>query len=359
VLCHEPNKSKKLMSQLAIVGAGVSGLATAWSLRASRTAVTVFEKSRGYSGRAATRRRGDLCYDHGANYFKTPTPDLERIVQDELPSDDLVAIERDVWTFEKNGTIQPGDPASNADPKWTYRRGINTLGKHLAGQAAADVRLETRIERIERADGRWRLIDTGGTAYGPFDGVVLTPPAPQTQDLVRSSAIDQDAQHALLSGLGEAEYTSQFTIVLGYDRRLARPDDFYALLNTDREHAIAWLSFEEDKPGHIPEGQSVLILQMAPDWTEAHFEGDPDALVQKAAAHAEELLGTACTAPAWSDTQRWRYALPTTAADEATLQDAEAEGLFVTGDVLVGKGRVHRALEEGLRCAERVEAYLH
>jgi len=30
----------------------------------------------------------------------------------------------------------------------------------------------------------------------------------------------------------------------------------------------------------------------------------------------------------------------------------------VTGDALVGKGRVHRALEEGLRCAERVQAYL-
>ena len=346
------------MSQLAIVGAGVSGLATAWSLRASRTAVTVFEKSRGYSGRAATRRRGDLCYDHGANYFKTPTPELERIVRDELPSDDLVPIERDVWTFDQSGSIQPGDPATNADRKWTYRRGINTIGKHLAGQAAADVRLETRIKRIERGDKGWCLVDTRGTLYGGFDGVVLTPPAPQTRDLVRNSAMNQRAENALLSGLGEVEYTSQFTIALGYDRRLARPYDFYALLNTDREHAIAWLSFEEDKPGHVPDSQSVIILQMAPSWTEARFESDPDMLVQEAAALAEDLLGIACTKPAWSDTQRWRYALPTTAADEVTLQDAEAEGLFVTGDVRVGKGRVHRALEEGLQCADRVEAYL-
>ena len=346
------------MSRLAIIGAGVAGLATAWSLRASHTAVTVFEKSRGYSGRAATRRRADLCYDHGANYFKTPTPELERLVRDELPSDELVAIERDVWTFDASGTVQPGDPASNAESKWTYRQGINTLGKQLAGQAAADVRLQTQIERVERTDDGWRLIDTSGTVHGSFDGVVLTPPAPQTQDIVRASSMLPDVRDALLSGLGQAAYTSQFTLVLGYDRRLPRPGDFYALLNTDRDHAIAWLGFEEDKPGHIPDGQSVLILQMAPDWTEAHFEVAHDALVQEAARLAEDLLGTRCMDPAWSDSQRWRYALPTAAADDTTLQKAETEGIFVTGDALVGKGRVHRALEEGLRCAGRVQSYL-
>lgn len=346
------------MSQIAIVGAGVSGLATAWSLRASRIAATVFEKSRGYSGRAATRRRSDLCYDHGANYFKTPTPELQHVVQEALPSDELVAIERDVWTFDASGTVRPGDPSANADPKWTYRRGINTLGKELAGQAAADIRLETRIERVERTDDGWRLVDTSGTTHDSYDAVVFTPPAPQTQELVRASSMPQGAQDALLDGLGEAAYTSQFTIVLGFDRRLPRPDAFYALLNTDREHPIAWLSFEEDKPGHVPDGQSVVILQMAPHWTEAHFEADHGTLVHAAADLAEDLLGTPCTDPTWSDTQRWRYALPTTAANQAKLQTAEQERLFVTGDALVGKGRVHRALEEGLRCADRIEAHL-
>ena len=41
--------------KLAIIGAGVSGLSAAWALKDSDWEVSVFEKSRGPSGRAATR----------------------------------------------------------------------------------------------------------------------------------------------------------------------------------------------------------------------------------------------------------------------------------------------------------------
>ncbi|MDX1531103.1 MAG: NAD(P)-binding protein, partial [Rhodothermales bacterium] len=61
---------------LAIIGAGAAGLAAAFGLRDSGVAVTLFEKSRGVSGRAATRRRtadGQTWrYDHGAQYVKAP-----------------------------------------------------------------------------------------------------------------------------------------------------------------------------------------------------------------------------------------------------------------------------------------------
>jgi len=345
------------MNQLAIVGAGVSGLATAWALRDAPLDITVFEKSRGYSGRAATRRRDGLCYDHGANYFKLHSEEVERIVRHELPSDQLAPIDRDVWTFNAAGTLQEGDAASNAHGKWTYRRGINTIGKLLAADASADVQRQTRVQHLEQqAEGGWVVYATEGAALGTFDGVVLTPPAPQTRQLIHDSTLDDEVRLALLDGLQPASYASQFTIVLGYPRTIERPGDFYALLNADRDHPIAWLSFEEDKPGHVPDGQSVLILQMAPDWTEAHYEASHDALVERAVRLAGDLLRTECTHPAWTDHQRWRYALPTAAADRERLQDAEAAHLFVTGDALIGKGRVNRALEAGLRCAERIQA---
>ena len=61
------------MNKLAIIGAGPSGLAAAYALKDEPLEITMLEKSRGVSGRAATRRREGACYDHGANYFKTPT----------------------------------------------------------------------------------------------------------------------------------------------------------------------------------------------------------------------------------------------------------------------------------------------
>ena len=118
--------------RIAIVGAGVSGLAAAWALREASAEVVVFEKSRGVSGRAATRGREGVRYDHGANYFKIDSPALERLVFEELPREGLVDIGRDVWTFDGAGVIRPGAAGQNAAAKWTYRDGISTLGKRIA-----------------------------------------------------------------------------------------------------------------------------------------------------------------------------------------------------------------------------------
>ena len=66
--------------------------------------------------------------DHGANYFKTDSDLVANLVHHQLPADDLVRIDRDVWTFSGRGQLSPGDPEINAEPKWTYRSGISTLG---------------------------------------------------------------------------------------------------------------------------------------------------------------------------------------------------------------------------------------
>ena len=58
------------MDRVAVVGAGLSGLAAAFKLREQKVEVCLFEKSRGLSGRAASRSRNGCRYDYGANYFK-------------------------------------------------------------------------------------------------------------------------------------------------------------------------------------------------------------------------------------------------------------------------------------------------
>ena len=81
---------------IAIIGAGASGLAAAWSLQKSGFDVTVFEKSRGLSGRAASRSKNGVRFDHGANYFKIDSEPVRQLILDELPTDDLAWIEKDV-----------------------------------------------------------------------------------------------------------------------------------------------------------------------------------------------------------------------------------------------------------------------
>ena len=345
------------MSSCAIVGAGVSGLGAAWALREASFPVTVFEKSRGFSGRAATRGRQNVRYDHGANYFKTPTDRLRRLIQEQLPTEALTTIERDVWTFTADGTIHPGDREANATTKWTYANGISTLGKLLACKSTATVERQTRVGSVTPDDEQWVLHTTDGARLGRFESVLLTPPAPQTVDILCDLPIEADWHEAVLAALHDVSYVSQFSVILHFDRRLPLPDDYYALLNTDREHAVAWLGIENCKPGHVPEDQTVLVVQMAPHWTERHFEASTDRLVQAATRHAGALLDIDMGAPSWTDTQRWRYALPTDRIPPEALQAAERQGLFIAGDLRVGKGRVGRALASGLDVAAAIRSY--
>ena len=55
--------------RIAIIGAGIAGLAAAQQLKQPDFGMTLIEKSRGVGGRMATRRINDLQYDHGAQYF--------------------------------------------------------------------------------------------------------------------------------------------------------------------------------------------------------------------------------------------------------------------------------------------------
>ena len=348
---------------IAIIGAGAAGLTAAWQLRNAPCTVQIFEKSRGYTGRAATRSHGAVRYDFGANYITRPPDRIRHLLTYTLPQDTLATIDPPVWTFDKDGNRQPGDPASNAAPRWTYTHGINTLGKLLVDEGNLSVQRTTRIHHLTRAGSAWQLNTEQSEVHGPFDAVLCTPPAPQTTAILQRSMVQGDtaADHhmqASIQALQDATYAPQFAYVFGLAAPLQRPEPFHALLNIDRAHPIAWMSIEDDKPGRVPAGQSVVVVQMSPDWTGARVDEDP--AVHTATVHelAAKVLGQPLQPLAWTDAHRWRYALPTTAAPDASLDAAQDVGLFFAGDYRIGKGRVALAMDSGWTQAERIRAML-
>lgn len=343
------------MNRVAIVGAGIAGLATAYALRTRPVDVTVFEKSRGYGGRVASRGRYGCRYDYGASYFTAPTDRVERLITAHLPTEGLVEIGRPIWEFTGDGELSRPDSPREPFRKWTYRQGISRLGKLLAGFSQATVQTETRIKRLRFRDERWTLVDDAGRFSSAFDAVVLTPPAPQTAALLRASDVEGARFARILRAVEAVAYTSQFSFVFAFDRIVSRPGDFFGLENADGEHPIAWLAFEHDKPGHVREGNSMLVVHTAPEWTAERLEREPDGLVPEVRERAENVIVADLRYPAWYDVQRWRYARPTSALEGEMVAAGSAIGLFLAGDYVAGEGRVGAALETGFEAAQDLE----
>lgn len=332
---------------VAIVGAGVAGAGAAYALDDAAD-VTVFEKVSSVGGRTATRRRDGCRYDYGANYCKDEGSAGDLLP--ELDASGLVDINAPVWTFDGANEIHEGHDGD--ERKWTYRDGIEQLPHRLFERTDVTIETDTRIGGIERTDG-WRLENVDGDDCGNFDALVCTPPAPQTAELVASAGWENDLREELVESIGAVPYRTTVTAVLHYPFALDRP--YYALVNTDGEHEIGWLSREECKPGHVPEGESVLIVQLAPDWSAERYGEPTDEIAAAAADSVAELLDDErLAAPDWVDSKGWRLAQPDDGVDTELLARAEADGLFFAGDWVAGEGRIHLALDSGLDAGERI-----
>ncbi|MEM7602527.1 MAG: NAD(P)-binding protein, partial [Verrucomicrobiota bacterium] len=192
------------MPRIAIIGAGLSGLAAAFQLAEEEVELCLFEKSKGFSGRAASRSKNGCRYDYGANYFKVNCNDIARLLFRDLPTDGLCRIMGDVWTFNAENEIGEGNPELNAGAKWSYRGGISSLGKLLVEVGNLKVERETLITKLEDDDGTWTLIDENLESHAGFDAVLITPPAPQTIALLNQSEIDSDLVEQLSGELAQA-----------------------------------------------------------------------------------------------------------------------------------------------------------
>jgi len=343
-----------MTARLGVVGAGSAAAAATYALGTARpdTETTVFEKSRGVCGRAAARRRDGIVYEYGANYLMDADDRVRTLVTDEL-SDGLVEVDGPIWTFDADGNVS--ESPNGEGHRWTYEDGITRLAKHLFGRAGVEVHRETRITDVHCAEG-WHLVDSDGGEHGPFDALLLTPPAPQTADLLRNTG--NAAADRLGNAAGTVRYQTIWTAVLGYDFTVDAP--YYGLRSSDPDGDIGWIGREERKPGHVPDGKSVLVVQASPDWSTARYDAPPAQNVAALARHTAKILGDPrLAAPDWSDHQGWKYALPTASIADAgpgphVLRDAAQSDLYITGDWVAGEARLHAAVRNGLETGEAI-----
>ena len=173
------------MQDLIILGAGVSGLATAWSLRNSDLDLTIVEARDQIGGRTRSFSEGANRFDLGASWVWDHERAVHRLI-DALGIPSFPSHEDGVDMFERaRGSVQTG----RLPRAWSASRridgGTETIARTLA-EAVSTVPLTLgRIaRRIAAHDDRIEVTFDDGSALSARDVVAAYPPtlvAPQLE----------------------------------------------------------------------------------------------------------------------------------------------------------------------------------
>lgn len=262
--------------KVAIVGAGIAGLACADRLTACGQQVAIFDKGKRPGGRASTLTLEDKAWDFGAQYFTSRSPAFR----------DTVAR----WTMA--GHVAPWPQAG--DDALVGMPGMSAI---LAAEAARhDVRFNALVQAIGRVGRSWHLIGPGMTE-GPFDAVVIAVPAEQAATLIGLHDLNMAKEAATVRSV------PSWTLMLAF----AEPLDGVADVIRPTG-AIAWAARNSSKAGRP--ATECWVIQAEAEWSARNLERDAADVAPDLLTHFAELVGRPLPQPIFQKAHRWRFALP-------------------------------------------------
>ena len=304
--------------RIAVVGAGLAGLACAWRLQQAGHAPALFDKGRGPGGRMATRRiatpLGEAVFDHGAQYFTARDP----------------AFAAEVAQWHRDGLVAPW-PAAGGHA-WVGTPAMNAPLKHLA--SLVEVRFGATVTGLEREGGRWRVrgkdVDEAG-----FDAAVVAVPAEQAAPLLATA----DPAAAALAAATRSEPC--WTVMAAFaDRLPVSPDVVRA------GGAVDWAARNSAKPARG--GPESWVVHASPEWSRQRLEETPETIFPRLLEEFFTEVGQPPLPPLAGTAHRWRYARSGAAGPDALWNLTLALG--ACGDWLLGP-RVECAWLSGHRLA--------
>ncbi len=303
---------------IAIIGAGMAGLACASALNDRGLKTVIFDKGRGLGGRMATRRadRG-FQFDHGAQYVSARGSGFADMLHHAEAAGALAR-----WPDNREPTAFVGVP------------GMTGLAKHLSH--GLDIRKATRVQRIVQAEGHWQLEWQDGKEL--FDRVVVTAPAPQIAPLLPES-------HEFTDALETVTMDPCLTLMIGLPQGVELP--FVTRRTSDEE--ISWIACDSAKPGR-PDGTCV-VAQASREWSLRHLELEPDSIAKRMLPLVTRIIGADPNVdPAYVSAHRWRYAFVSSPLGQPYLHDSDYT-LFAGGDWCLG-AKVEDAWTSGRAIAD-------
>ncbi len=327
------------MKRIAIIGAGMAGLTLANELKAVAD-VQVYEKSKGYGGRMATRCRNNYQFDHGAQFFIAKTPAFKEFLQPFIQQD--VVARWDARFVELTGNeVTYRWTWTDEVPHYVAASSMSTLGKAMAKDLP--VQLGTHVNEIKKNGQQWQLTDSEGKVLGSYEWVILAIPAKQVIELVPD-------EYEFCKEVAEKNMTACYSLMLGFKEALPLEWDAALVKETD----ISWVCNNHSKPGRA--SHYSLLIHSTNQWAEENIELDNEAvtkfLIQETSAVIEQDVSVA----EHIDMHRWRYAnIQKQYGDRSFIDNSNR--LAAIGDWCI-KGRVESAFLSGLDGATKLKQLL-
>jgi len=317
------------LSDVLIIGAGISGLLCATELSRRGLSVRVLDKGRGVGGRMATRRMAGARLDHGAQFFTVRDPRMQVYVDEWLAA----------------GVIQewfrhsPEDSNPNGHPRYCGVHGMTDVAKHLAKDLV--IQTSEQVGALVRDVDQWIVSTRSGQSYVARH-LIITAPLPQALALLDTTGLNYgDEQIAALRAVRYAKGLATLAILDG-PSGLPAPGK----IKLDQS-PLTWIGDNQQK-GISPEVSAVTI-HADPGFAAAHWDSPDEvrgALILEAAQPylKANVIEYNC--------HRWAFTLPINPWSERFFSNPELK-LTLAGDAFGGP-RIEGAALSGIVAAQAI-----
>lgn len=317
------------ITDVLIIGAGISGLLSATELKKAGRSVRILDKGRGLGGRMATRRMGNARLDHGAQFFTVRDPVFQRYVDEWLSAGVLRE-----WFRHA-----PYDSSADEHPRYCGDSGMTDVPKYLAKQL--EVHRSETVVSVRREAVLWEVVSASGHIYRA-QHLIVTAPLPQALALLDTSGLDYAGE--AIRPLRAIRYERGLATLAVLDGPSGLADGGFVKL---RNSPLSWIADNQVK-GISPKSPCVTIHASAA-FAEEHWDSTDAVrgglMLEMAAQYlSAQVREYSC--------HRWGFTLPVNPYPELCFANSDLN-LVLAGDAF-GGSRVEGAALSGLAASNAI-----